>query len=82
MMVEVSVVHSEVLLSIWILLFEKLEFRPERFGCFWQFLVSASCVLSLPVELLRAVNQAVFVQVKLSPHAHTQRWMVPVPRNQ
>lgn len=52
-MVEVSVVHNEVLLSIWILIFEKLGFRPERFGCSWQFPVSAGCVLSLPVELVQ-----------------------------
>lgn len=53
MMVEVSVVYNEVLLSIWILLFEKLGFRPERFGCSWQFPESAGCFLSLPVELLQ-----------------------------
>lgn len=75
MMVEVSVVHKEVLLSIWTSVFEKLGFKPERFGYSWQFPVSAGCVLSLPVELLqvcsRAVNQALFVQpVKLSLHAH------------
>lgn len=53
-MVDVSVVHNEVLLTIWILVFEKLG--PERFGCSWQFPVSAGCVLSLPVELLQVCS--------------------------
>lgn len=55
-MMEVSVVHNEMLLSIWILVFEKLGFRPERFGCSWQFPVSAGCVLSLPVELFQVCS--------------------------
>lgn len=55
-MMEVSVVHNEVLLSIWILVFEKLGFRPERFGCSWQFPVSAGCILSLPVESLQVCS--------------------------
>lgn len=56
MMVEVSVVHNEVLLSIWIFLLEKLGFRQERFGCSWQFPGSAGRVLSLPVELLQVCS--------------------------